>query len=121
MTGTRIIELGAMLGLCGLMGCASYPTNRGHFDRAGRAANVFVAPGHSGTGRVAVLPFRAATELIGASISDMFVTELLKTRRYEMIERSQLSNVLGETEIALSGLTSGQAAQLGQMAGAVSF
>jgi hypothetical protein len=51
-------------------------------------------------------------------VSDQFVTEMMKQTRYELVERAQMSGVLGETEVALSGLTAGQAAQLGQMAGA---
>lgn len=107
-----------LLALTGLTGCATSSGPGAHFGSAGRDANVFVTPEHRGVETVAVLPFRAATELIGASVSDIFVTEILKTRRYQLIERSQLSGVLGEAEVALSGLTSGQAAQLGQMAGA---
>ena len=68
--------------------------------------------------RVAVMPFRAPTELIGASVSDMFVSELLRNGRYELVERSQMSNVLGEAEVSMSGLTSGQAVELGTMLGA---
>jgi curli biogenesis system outer membrane secretion channel CsgG len=68
--------------------------------------------------RVAVMPFRAPTELTGWSVSDLFVSELLRQNRYELVERSQLSNVLGEAEVALSGLTAGQAAELGTMLGA---
>ncbi len=85
---------------------------------ATRTANVYVAPDARAVRRVAVLPFRAPTELIGASVSDLFVTELMKTGRYELIERGQLSNVLGETDVQLSGLTAGQAVQVGRMAGA---
>ncbi len=92
-------------------GCASSSVNA-------RGANVFVTPEAVGVKKVAVLPFRAATELIGASVSDVFVTELMKGGNYQLIERSQLSGVLGEAEVSLSGLTNGQAAQLGQMAGA---
>lgn len=111
-----IVWVGLLLSM-GLTGCAQ--TGGGaHFGGAGRRANVFVTPEHSPVQTVAVLPFRAATELIGSSVSDMFVTEILKTRRYELIERSQLAGVLGEAEVALSGLTTGQAAQLGQMVGA---
>ncbi len=108
----------ALLLILGFAGCASAPGAGGHFGRAGTKANVFVTPAHENVQRVAVLPFKAATELIGASVSDMFVTELLRTHRYELIERSQLANILGEAEIALSGLTTGQAAQVGKMAGA---
>lgn len=51
-------------------------------------------------------------------MSDLFVTELMKAGRYELIERGQLSNVLGETDIRLSGLTQNQAVQAGRLAGA---
>ncbi len=101
----------------GLAGCAQTGP-AGHFGSSGRNANVFVTPEQRNVQTVAVLPFQAATELIGSSVSDMFVTELLRMHRYQLIERGQLSGVLGEAEVALSGLTSGQAAQLGQMAGA---
>ena len=68
--------------------------------------------------RVAVLPFKGPTEHIGISISDLFVTEVLQSGRYELVERSQMAKVLGETELALSGLTSSQAAEAAQMIGA---
>ncbi len=101
-----------------IAGCVAPGGGNPHFSTAGRRANVFVTPEHRTASSVAVLPFRAATELIGTSVSDMFVTELLKTQRYQLIERSQLANVLGEAEVAMAGLTAGQAARLGQMAGA---
>lgn len=101
-----------------MAGCVAPGGGSTHFGSAGRRANVFVTPEHRTANSVAVMPFRAATELIGTSVSDMFVTELLKTQRYQLIERSQLANVLGEAEVALAGLTAGQAARLGQMAGA---
>jgi len=68
--------------------------------------------------KVAVLPFKGPTEHIGISVSDMIVTEILQSGRYELVERSQLAKVLGETELALSGLTSSQAAEVAQMSGA---
>lgn len=107
-----------LLALVGWTGCASSGGGGSPYGSAGREANVFVTPEHRHVQAVAVLPFRASTELIGASVSDMFVTELLQMRRYQLIERSQLGGVLGEAEISLSGLTTGQAAQVGQMAGA---
>ncbi len=79
---------------------------------------VYVAPVSSPILRVAVMPFQAPTELIGISASDLFVTELLRTGRYQLVERSQLSSVLSEAEIALSGLSEAQAIELGQMLGA---
>ncbi len=85
---------------------------------SGGKANIFVGEGHEAIRKVSVLPFKAPTELIGASVSDLLTTELMKIGRYEMIERGQLSAVLGETEVALSGLSAGQAAQLGKLVGA---
>lgn len=99
-----------------LAGCASpsgYSSGSGTDD-----PSLYVSREAADIDKVAILPFKAATTLIGTSVSDMFVTELMKMNRYELVERSQMSGVLGETEVALSGLTSGQAAQLGQMVGA---
>jgi len=94
-----------------IVGCASS-------SPGGGAANVYVALAAGHVRRVAVLPFRAPTELIGTSVSDLFITELMKTTRYEIVERGQLSQVLGETDVQLSRLTAGQAVQLGRLAGA---
>ncbi len=109
-----LLWLGGIVGLSILLtGCA----NPSEAEVAGQS-NVFVSPDYRDVQRVAVLPFQAETQLIGASVSDIFIAELLKFGRYELIERGQLNNVLGETEVALSGLTAGQAAQVGQMLGA---
>ncbi len=80
--------------------------------------NVHVAPVPSKVRSVAVMPFRAATELIGSSTSDLFVTELLRTGRYQLLERGQLSQVLNEAEVALSGISDSRAVELGNMLGA---
>jgi len=103
------------IGLLTLVGACILPSGATAGDTP---PNVYVSPGAEGIEQVAILPFRAATTLIGSSVSDMFVTEILKMNRYGLVERSQMSGVLGEAEVNLSGLTSGQAAQLGQMAGA---
>lgn len=119
----RFVALGLCAGLAGCCLCG------------GRDRQTDSAPGRPSVGRagqpdvqlnetarpircVAVMPFRAPTELTGWAISDLFVSELLRQGRYELVERSQLSNVLGEAEVALSGLTAGQAAELGTMLGA---
>ena len=99
-----------------LAGCASPSGGSGGVGTG--EPNVYVSQEAAGVDKVGILPFKAATTLIGSSVSDMFVTELMKMNRYELVERSQMSGVLGETEVGLSGLTSGQAAQLGQMIGA---
>jgi len=102
-----------------LAGCAA--PSGGYSGSGGSGTDdpsVYVAWDTDDIEQVAILPFKAATTLIGSSVSDMFVTEVLKMNRYNLVERSQMSGVLGETEVGLSGLTSGQAARLGQMVGA---
>lgn len=81
-------------------------------------ANVYVAPYSSDIEMVAILPFKAPTELVGASVSDLFVTDMLRAGRYTLVERSQMARVLSESELALSGLSDSQAVEVGQMLGA---
>lgn len=107
---------GAWSALLLLAGCASDP-NAAYFSTPSRAT-VYVAPEPTSVRKIAVMPFKAQTELIGASVSDLFMTELLKAGRYDVVERSQLTQVLGESELALSGISASRAAQLGQMVGA---
>ena len=104
----------AMLALCG---CATNP-DEAYFRATSSRANVYVAPHKDGIRKIAVLPFKASTELIGTSVSDMFVTELLRAGRYELVERGQMANVLSESELALAGLSAARAAEVGQMMGA---
>lgn len=105
-----------------LAGCCCFggrAQQRGRPDpRAPSGANVHVARVSSPVHCVAVMPFQAATELIGISTSDLFVTELLRTGRYQLVERSQLARVLNEAEVALSGLSDARAVELGNMLGA---
>ncbi len=60
--------------------------------------------------KVAVMPFRAPLELAGASMSDLFATEMLYTHKYELVERSQMEQVLGEQALGLKGVTESAAA-----------
>lgn len=108
----------AMAGMGLVAGCASSSGADGHFRGAGDDTNVYVSPGHGSIRKVAVLPFKAPTELIGAAVSDQILTELLRTGRYEMVERSQMAQVLGEQELSMAGLSSGKAAEIGAMLGA---
>jgi len=55
--------------------------------------------------KVAVMPFRAPVELAGSSISDMFATEISRTYKYQLVERSQMEQVLGEQALGLKGVT----------------
>lgn len=54
--------------------------------------------------KLAVMPFKAAVELAGASMSDVFTTELLKTAKYNLIERGQIESVLKEQEFGMTGV-----------------
>lgn len=101
-----------MIGLA-LAGCAS-PSGGPDAPQP----SVYVAPQASGVRKVAVLPFRAATELIGSSASDIFGTALLRTGRYQLVERSQITGVLGETELAMAGMSDSAAIAAGRMLGA---
>ncbi|MBN1269976.1 MAG: hypothetical protein JXB04_10325 [Kiritimatiellae bacterium] len=89
-----------------------------YFTRTRSEANVFVEPVDSGIEKVAIMPFKGPTELIGSSVADLFVTEILRSGKYKLLERSQMAQVLGESELALAGLSTAQAVQLGSMAGA---
>jgi fibronectin type 3 domain-containing protein len=99
-----------------LAGCAT--VNERYFQDTTSQANVYVAPVPAAIHKIAVLPFKAPTELIGTSISDLFVTEMLRAGRYELVERSQMTKVLSESELSLAGLSAAKAAAVGQMLGA---
>lgn len=98
-------------------GCASSAHHK-YFMQTKTDANIYVSPSAPAISKVALLPFRAPTELIGESISDLFVTEMLKAGRYELVERSQMAKVLGEAELSLAGLSSAKAIEAGKMMGA---
>jgi curli biogenesis system outer membrane secretion channel CsgG len=98
-------------------GCASTPEEK-YFGRTATEANVYLAPRAKELTKVAVLPFKAPTELIGSSMADLWVTEVLRSGHYELVERSRMAQVLSEAELALSGLSATRAAEVGQMLGA---
>lgn len=103
------------IGLLSISGCA---TGDPYFMNTRSTANVYILPQPVAIEKIAVLPFKATTELVGSSVSDMFVTEMLRARRYELVERSQMARVLGEAELAMAGLSSSRAAEVGAMMGA---
>ena len=101
-----------------LFSCASAPEvaqeeqlTLGSDERAVKA-RIYVNPnaGKRLYQKVAVMPFRAPVELAGASMSDLFATELLYTHKYELVERSQMEQVLGEQALGLKGVTESAAA-----------
>ena len=81
-------------------------------------ANIYVMPKQYSVRKVAIMPFKAPTELIGNSVSDMMVTEMLRSERYELVERSQMAQVLNESELSLAGLSAAKAVEIGTMLGA---
>ena len=111
--GARLL---AAAGVAVLAGCVS--GGDPYFTNTRSKAGVFVAPGPSTVRKVAVMPFKAETELIGAAVSDLFVTEMLRAGHYELVERGQMSQVLSESELALAGLSAAKAAEVGGMLGA---
>ena len=103
--------------ILGALGCAT--PEEDYFGNTRSRANVYVSPAKSSSiSKVAVMPFKGQTELIGTSISDLFVTELLRAGKYELVERSRMAQVLSESELALAGLSASRAAEIGNMLGA---
>ena len=102
------------------VGCASTPPPIGdpYFAKVESKANVYAKQGQAGVLKIAVMPFKASTELIGSSVSDMVVTELLRTQKYSLVERGQMSKVLSETELAMAGLSETKAVEAAKMLGA---
>jgi len=81
-------------------------------------ANVYVPAETTSIRKIAIMPFKAPTELIGTSVSDLFITEILRAGEYTLVERSQMAKVLGESELALAGLSAAKAVEAGQLVGA---
>lgn len=117
---SKIMSTMMVLGMLVLLqGCS---TARGsgdpYFSRVKSKANVYARQGQAGVLKIAVMPFKASTELIGSSVSDMVVTELLRTQKYQLVERGQMAKVLGETELAMAGLSETKAVEAAKMMGA---
>ena len=103
-----------------VLGCASSSGRIGdpYFASVKSKANVYARQSQAGILKIAVMPFKASTELIGSSVSDMVVTELLRTQKYQLVERGQMSKVLGEAELAMAGLSEAKAVEAAKMLGA---
>lgn len=112
-----LFRLAGMALLLTVGGCATTRMDP-YFASVKSAANVYVAPMRVDVTRVAVLPFKGPTELIGASVSDIVVTELLRAGRYTLVERSQMAGVLSEAELAMAGLSESKAVEVAKMLGA---
>jgi fibronectin type 3 domain-containing protein/curli biogenesis system outer membrane secretion channel CsgG len=102
-----------LLALMSFFACASAPEvaqeeqlTLGSDERAMKG-RIYVNPNTSRRfyRNVAMMPFQAPVELAGASISDLFATELLFAHKYNLVERSQMEQVLGEQALSLKGVT----------------
>ncbi len=98
-------------------GCSTNSTNK-HFSDSVSGVNVFFSPSAKKVKSAAILPFKAPTELIGSSVSDLFVSEFMRMNAFDLIERSQMSGVMGEAELSMEGVSDSKAMQVGQMTGA---
>lgn len=74
---------------------------------------------------VAVLPFANRVQNIyggyeiGEGLSEMLITELMRTERFQLVEREVIGNIVQEQELAMTGLTNTQTGlQTGQLSGA---
>lgn len=72
---------------------------------------------------IAVLPFKNISGNSGCNIEDavteMLITELAKNKNFHIVERQQMSNVLKETKLQMSGLTDpSNAIKFGKLTGA---
>ena len=99
-----------------MLGCAT--ADESYFLDTESKANVYVSKEAYAIDKVAIMPFKAPTELIGSAVSDLFVTEMLRAGQYTLVERNQMAKVLSESELAMAGLSEAQAVEVGAMIGA---
>ncbi len=119
----RIIRLspwGLSAALAVSAGCFSSDALIGdpYFAETESKANVYARQAQVGVLKIAVMPFKATTDLIGSSVADMTVTELLRTQKYQLVERGQMAKVLSEAELAMAGLSDSKAVEAAKMLGA---
>ena len=111
--------LAACAGAVLVSGCASSARiGDPYFANVDSKANVYARQAQARVLKIAVMPFKASTELIGSSVSDMVVTELLRTQKYALVERGQMSKVLSEAELAMAGVSESKAVEAAKMLGA---
>ena len=107
------------VGVALVQGCISAPSvGDPYFTQVKPTANVYAKQGQSGVLKIAVMPLKAATDLIGSSVSDMVVTELLRTQKYQLVERGQMAKVMNEAELAMAGVSEAKAVEAAKLLGA---
>lgn len=67
--------------------------------------------------RIAVMPFKDAPGKDGSgdSVSDSIANEIIKINNWTVVERSQISKVVGEQVLDASGMTAGDYSSLGKL------
>lgn len=82
-----------------LAGCMALPTAEPPRaqTRRGHAPQVYMTRASERVRRVAVLPFTAAEPSVGQALSDLFTAELIRTRAYSVIGRSEMAHLVGDT------------------------
>ena len=98
MNVEKMVVAGAVcIAVAWLGGCSTSSSKRtgdAYFTETTSRANVYAGNAQTKVLKIAVMPFKASTELIGSSVSDMVVTELLRTRKYSLVERGQMARVM---------------------------
>ena len=68
--------------------------------------------------KVSVMPFQASVDLVGASVSDLFSSELLTTQKYQLLDRTQSEQILREKDPGQKIVSeNAAAAKMGQLLG----
>ncbi len=122
---TRYSFLLSVVLLLLLSGCAMIPQlDKPRIDEVTRGPEF--APYAGLKKRIAVLDFENLSNFgdqkIGSAFSDMLVSQLARSGRFTLIERSQLEKILQEQALGQSGIISEEtAAQVGQLLGVESI
>ena len=93
------------------LSCAS-PKKNAHFEFATSQSK----PGHNiASGRLGILPFQSVVPSIGVAVSDIIAANLLDSP-FTIVERTQLSRILQEHQLSVSGITAdADYARIGQL------
>ena len=120
-----LLMVGLMWGLSGVSGPLAQGTEGGQTlspkgDEREVRSRIYVSP----TARqrvyrkVSVMPFQASVDLVGASISDLFSSELSATHKYQLMDRTQSEQILRERDPGHKIVSeNAAAAKVGQLLG----
>ncbi|UCD36895.1 MAG: hypothetical protein JSW54_08620 [Fidelibacterota bacterium] len=108
-------------------GCAATSGGASPVETAAKseAPIEFIFPEYTGPGekpKIAVVDFTNDTpfesDVIGAGVANTFITALVKSRHYRVIERSMLGRIIEEQNLGMSGaLDAAEASEVGKILG----